>query len=398
MRKYLRLFITLLLILSIASISIANASTGKTNNYVSVAGSVQGGESTDGRDLRSIRWGKLFCLNLGNSWGKGEFSEVGIDSIKIEELSEVIENKYNHILSVTIVKDNKLVFQKYKDGYNKNSLFVLNSATKTVTSTLIAIALKEGYINNIDEPFVSYFPQYHKAITDDNIKRVTIRDLLTMTSGLKWNISDMDKWVDSNKRIYKFDGEIGKNPIQYAFQLKVVHNPGEVFNYSTLNSQVLSGIITEATGMNAKDFANKYLFKPLSIKKNIWHEDPQGNNLGGFEMYLKATDMAKIGQLYLNNGKWKGKQILPEWWVEQATKAHNDGGFPHGEKYGFHCWVTQVGGYESFFAGGQGGQFIYVIPDLDLVVTITSDIDQHREYHRGIVSDFIVPSITALKL
>src|SRR5690554_4396905 len=104
----------------------------------------------------------LLVLNLNNNgWDKAEPSEVGIDSIKIEELSKVIENRYNHIQSVTIVKDNKLVFQEYKDGYDKDSLFVLNSATKTITSTLIGIALKEGYINNIDEAFISYFPQYH---------------------------------------------------------------------------------------------------------------------------------------------------------------------------------------------------------------------------------------------
>lgn len=335
----------------------------------------------------------IYLKQISAGWKWAELSEVGMNSEVIDKLNDSIDEQYKHIRSVTIIKDNKLVFQKYRDNYDNDSLFPINSATKTVTGTLIGIALKEGYIESIDVPFISYFPEYQDAIVDEEIKKVTIEELLTMTSGLKWNISDMNKWVDSQNRTYNFDGVVGKDPIKYAFQLQVIDKPGEVFNYSTLNSQILSGIITKSTGMNAQEFADKYLFEPLSIKENKWHTDPQGNQLGGFELHMKTSDIAKIGQLYLNKGKWNDKQILPEEWVENATKAHNEGGFPHGEKYGLHCWITKIDKYEAFFAGGQGGQFIYVIPELDLVVAITSDIDEHREFHRDIVRDFIVPSI-----
>ena len=267
-----------------------------------------------------------------SGWETAEPWEVGMDTSIIDDLEEALENDYKHIRSVTIVKDNKLVFEKYREDYNKNSLFVLNSATKTVTATLIGIAIHEGFISNVGEPMVNYFPQYQELINDEEMKDITIKNLLTMTSGIKWTEANLNKWFDTIHRSYRYDGEIGKNPIAYALQSDVIMTPGRVFNYNTLNSQILSGMLASSSGMKSKHFLEKYLFNPLGINKYTWHTDP-------------------------------------------------------------HIWVTEAGGYDAFFAGGHGGQFIYGAPELNLVVTITSDIDFHRENHRLIIDEYIIPAI-----
>jgi CubicO group peptidase (beta-lactamase class C family) len=303
-----------------------------------------------------------------------------MNSNKLIEMDNYIKQKLPFIRSVLVVKNGYLVFEKYYQHYSKKDHFVICSDTKTVTSALIGIAIKEGYIKGVNQKITEFFPEFITNQSDPKLKEISIENLLTMTSGISW---------DDN---YLYRPEVHINPIKYAFSLKVVTIPGKVFNYSTMDSQILSGIITKSTGMSELAFADKYLFKPLGISDREWKSDAQGYSLGGMELYLRTQDMAKFGYLLLNNGIWNESQIIPSEWVADMTKKHNGGGLPHGESYGLHCWVTKVKGHNAYFAGGFGGQFIYEVPDLDLVVAISSNIDMNHEENRNIVDKFIIPS------
>lgn len=317
-------------------------------------------------------------------WRDSVPEKQGMNSAELLEMNSYIKKKLPHIRSVLVVKNGYLVFDKYYQSYGKNDLLAINSATKTITSALIGIAINKGYLKGTDQKITEFFPEYVTNKMDPQFKKISIENLLTMTSGLDWVDDDMYK------------PEVHVNAIKYAFGLKVLTKPGEKFNYNTLGSQILSAIITKTTKMSELEFADKYLFGPLGINKREWKTDEQGYNLGGFELYLRTQDMAKFGYLLLNKGAWDGKQIIPPDWVSNMTKKHNDGGLPHGENYGYHCWVTKVKGYDAYFAGGYGGQFIYVVPALDLVVAISSNIDMHHEENRDIISKYIIPSIEKL--
>ncbi len=308
----------------------------------------------------------------------------GMSSQNLRKMDQYIKNQFPHIRSVLVLRNDALVFEKYYQNFNKNSLFDTASVTKTVTATLVGIAIQEGFLTGVNQKVIDFFPEYVHPETDPLIKEITIQHLLTMTSGFYW--------LDS--KLGNENSEVLSDPIKYAFKLLVINKPGEVFNYNTLNSQILSAIISRTTKMSELEFANKYLFEPLNIAEKVWPADLKGYNTGGYGLELKSRDMVKIGQLYLQEGKWGSKQILSKEWIAEVTRKHNEGGTQEDEQqYGYHCWVTVVKDHPAFFAYGFGGQFIYVIPDLKLVIVIISDLDQNREEHRNIISGFIVPSI-----
>lgn len=159
--------------------------------------------------------------------------------------------------------------------------------------------------------------------------------------------------------------------ISFTLDLPVKHWPGETFSYSNPISDLLSMILVRRTGMNLLDFANKSLFKPLGIQSPIWKMNSQGNNLGHGGLHLSTRDMAKIGFLYLNSGYWDEKQIVSKQWIEESTKAHVKAGSRY--SYGYQWWIKPVSKCPSFRAWGKNGQFITVVPALDLVVAVTSE-------------------------
>ena len=186
---------------------------------------------------------------------------------------------------------------------------------------------------------------------------------------------------------------INNNLIEYSFALDPYYEPGNFFEYASINSHILSIIITKTTSKNAEKYAKKTLFNHLNIKDYKWKIDTLGNSFGLGYLYMKTRDLAKVGMMLCNNGMYNKKQIVSEDWINTVSSVHQPGGTPHEEKYGYHFWVTTVNGYNAFFAGGFGGQFIYVVRELNLVVIITSTTDMSGEHHRDIIKDYIVPAI-----
>lgn len=304
-----------------------------------------------------------------------------MNSKTLEEMDTYANKNFSQIHSILIIRHGNLVFERYYNGYDESKRQHICSVSKTFTEALIGIGIEKGYIKNINAKLVDYYPEYVTEKSDPRIKDITIEHLLTMTSGLSW----VD-WVDGPK------AEESPDTIKYIMERPFTHDPGQIFNYNTWSSYLLSAIITKSTGMKAADFADMYLFAPLGITDWEWWGDDK-NTAGGFGLNLRPQDMAKMGQLYLSHGVWNGQQLVPAEWIKVSTTKHNNGGDPHGENYGYHCWVTTVDGHSAYFAGGYGGQFIYVVPDLELVIVITSGWDRHHEEHRlNIVNKFIIPA------
>jgi len=320
------------------------------------------------------------------SWNIPNLEKLGINSemlIKMDKELKYEYSPYTNINSVVVIKEDQLIFENYYNGYDNDTLFEVQSVTKTITSALIGIAIDKGYIEGIDEKVVKYFPEYIDEIEDSKFKELTIRNMLTMTAGLDWNNKDMEK----KRKVF-----INNLPIKYTFGLSLIREPGEIFSYNILCSHILSGIITKTTGMTVLEFADKNLFGPLGIENRKWLTDREGYNIGGAALKLKTRDMARIGYLYLNKGRWNEKQIISEKWINESTQPHiNVSGR---SKYGYQIWIDKViTGTDVYYASGLGGQLIFVVPELDLVIAINSRTDKHRGSHSDIINEYIIPSL-----
>lgn len=308
----------------------------------------------------------------------------GMDSKVLEEMNEMIPSMYPEITSVLVLRNGYTVFEKYYNQCTKYTYHNIFSATKSIMGSLVGIALEENYIQNLDQKVIDFFPELDTSTLDSKVKEITIRHLLTMTSGFEW-----EELYNKQALGLLLQNE---NPIKAALSLPIVDEPGKIYNYNSPGCHVLSGIINRASDMEGSQFADRKLFGPLGIYTKLWSTDSQRNVNGGTMMLLRTRDMAKFGYMYLRNGSWEGKQILTDEWVKEATKAHNDGGLPGIEKYGYLFWVANVEGHDAFFAYGAHGQYIYVIPDLDLVI-VTTAIVANYESIRKIVPDYIIPSV-----
>jgi len=285
-------------------------------------------------------------------WRTSTPEEQGMDS---EELTEVIDYLQRQrgfdIHSLLIIRNGYIVTDAYFYPFAQNSKHDLASATKSFTSTLIGIAIDQGYIESVGQPVLDFFPEHTVANLDANKEAMTLEDLLTMRSGFKCSnqgsqSTDVQMWMSSDW-------------VQFALDLPMSTEPGTHYNYCNQNSHLLSAIIQETTGMSALAFAQKYLFEPLGVSDVIWSADLQGNNCGWGDMKLSPHDMAKLGYLFLNDGVWDGQQVVSATWVKAATS---------GDRYGYQWWLKPSGFY---FATGVGGQEIWVLPDQNMVVVMT---------------------------
>ena len=289
------------------------------------------------------------------------------DTLESQNISRSdIENVHTSLDSYpinaeVIVKNGVMVDEYYKDGYDENSVFTLQSTSKSVTSAILGIAIDKGYIEGVDVPISTYFPQILESGSEYK-NQLTIWHLLTHTTGL--NASDTANW---NEWL------ASDNWVDYVLNSPAVSRPGTVFNYFTGNTHLLSAIIEQATGQTTYEFGKENLFDKLDMDSVQCTNDPQGISDGGNGFAMNIYDMAKFGQLYLNNGVWEGEQIISPEWIEQSTTVQFDRSSGSAD-YGYQWWVRTFGeqNYPAYFAQGHYGQYIFVVPDLELVVAFTS--------------------------
>jgi CubicO group peptidase (beta-lactamase class C family) len=282
-----------------------------------------------------------------------------------------------------------LVLERYYNGLSATRQANIKSASKSIISALVGIAIERKMIPDVDTPIVKYFPELAKD-KDPRKADITIEDLLTMRSGLESTSNrNYGAWV------------LSRNWVRHALSRPLLSEPGSDVDYSTGNTHLLSAILTRATGASTWQFAQNALARPLGFSLARWPQDPQGIYFGGNDMVLTPRQMVAFGELYLNEGRVEGRQVVPSEWIEDSWIPRGRSGFS-GQLYGYSWWMRDLGGYDAYYAWGFGGQYIFVVPDLDLVVVTTSSstVAEDRRSHRrnvfDLVEDLIVPRVARM--
>jgi CubicO group peptidase (beta-lactamase class C family) len=287
------------------------------------------------------------------------------DNSQAALLEAEVEKNYPNLLSVLVQKNGVTLYEKYFQGQTAQTYTHVFSVTKSVTSALIGIALDKGMIKSLDQPLADFLPEYFADPALKEKKKIAIRQALTMTAGITPTDDSIESWMSS------------PDWFVYALSQPLVSPPGKKFAYNTGMAHLLSGVITHASGMSTRDFADRYLFGPLDIKNYRWDTDPKGYFGGGHLLYLTPRDMAKFGYLYLQHGKWNGTRVVPESWVADSTRSQVP--LDDFESYGYLWWIFNVHDDASgknlpaYAARGLGGQHIIVVPERSLVVVLTCD-------------------------
>ncbi|UCZ55150.1 beta-lactamase family protein [Bacillus shivajii] len=270
--------------------------------------------------------------------------------------------KESPVKTCIVEHENERLYEYSQSDSMRKQVQRVNSITKSVLSILYGIALKRGDINSLQTSIVSYFPEVSKI--DPKKEKITLHDLLTMRSGIDWPGNEGMR--SSN------------NWIEYILHRPMRQSPGEVMKYACGNSHLLSAILQKQTGMKTSIYAEEHLFSPLNITEYEWDEDPQGVITGGFGLYLKTEDLLKIGQLYLNKGTWNGLEIVSKDWVDESTKPYTDTNVGN-QQYCYHWWYSPSGSNDQpafYYAAGNGGQYIFIVPEKQLVTVFTSDFER----------------------
>ena len=295
-------------------------------------------------------------------WQRSTPEAQKVDAAGLATAEAFIKENLPHIRSLLIIKNDHLVVEKYYQNGQYEREDQVYSITKSILSVLFGIALEKGYIPDLDQKVTDYFPEY--AELNSGLKKVTLRHLLTMSSGLEWNEDYSNPETPASRWMASEDW------IEFSFGLRSIYAPGEVFEYASSNAHLLSVILSKATQMSTREFAQKYLFGPLDIRRPKWDQDPQGNYIGAFGLHLSPKDLTKLGALFLGNGSWNGQAIISEKWLHASTQSQIDA-FP-GFGYGYLWWNHWVNGSPRVMAWGMGGQFIVVMPDYQTFVVVTS--------------------------
>jgi CubicO group peptidase (beta-lactamase class C family) len=280
--------------------------------------------------------------------------------------------------SLLVIRHGVIVSETYFASYKASTLHELYSVTKSFTATLVGIALDQDYLPDVDQRVVDYFPELTFSNMDERKEAMTVKDLLTMTSGLDWQEGD-----PTYRAMY-----MSPNWVQFVLDLPMKTEPGDEFLYCSGCSHVLSAIVQQATGDNLSDFAQKNLFKPLGIQNVRWENGSQGVSIGGWGLSLAPRDMAKLGYLYLHEGQWDGKQVISADWVRAATSKQVTTEAEDG--YGYQWWVLpSQGGYAAL---GLYGQTVFVAPEQDLIVVTTAQEPDHDRIFQ-LIQEYILRAV-----
>ncbi len=313
-----------------------------------------------------------------DNWRISTPEEQGVDSKKILEMFQYIQSSTLDFHSILIIRNGFIITEAYWPPYHKDTLHNIKSASKSIISALTGIAFEKKYLHNLYQKVSEFYPE----LTKDSLKQtISLQDLLTMTGGF-------DYMEDASPSPYDLDNW-KKIPMR--------DKPGKVFEYNTMLPHMMSAILTKATGVSTKEFANRLLFRPLGITNYQWIKSNDGIYHGGSDIFLTPRDMAKFGYLYVRNGQWKGKQIVSKEWIkESTTKKVNIPAkdlYAEGLNYGYWWWLLEKG----YMAWGAGGQYIIVRPDLDLVVVFTAngfdDINRYSVFMKSFLKKYIYSAI-----
>lgn len=329
-----------------------------------------------------------------DEWINSTPEEQGMDSSQLNELKDYIEKYYSRTMdSLIIIRNGYIVFEEYPSGLNPDTLHALHSVTKSFTSALIGIAIEQGLIENVNQKVLEFFPNRSISNLTSEKQNMTIKHLLTMTSGFQWNEWQYT-YQDSRNIVTRAinSGDF----VQFMLDLPMDFTPGTVWSYCTGASHLLSAIIEIVSNKSTLTFAQEYLFDPLGITDVYWQFDAQHIYYGGSSLQLNPHDMAKFGLLFLKNGSWDDHQIIPADWIINSTSTIYH---PFSEEYygyGYQWWTwPSLGG--AYYASGVNKQKIIIVPEHDLVVIFTADIRYEPDPEPAILYHFILSAINRAK-
>jgi len=302
--------------------------------------------------------------------------EQGVSSAGIRAFVEAADRQVDTMHSFMLIRHGQVVAEGWWAPESAGKPHVLWSLSKSFTSTAVGLAVEEGKLS-IDDPVLKFFPEDAPENPSANLKAMRVRDLLTMNTGHQDEV--------------KLGEEV---PWVKAFLAHPVpHKPGTHFRYNTPATYMQSAIVQKVTGKSVLEYLIPRLFEPLGIETPKWDASPQGISIGGYGLFLKTEDIAKFGQLYLQQGKWNGKQLVPAKWIEQATsKQVSNGSDPDrdwDQGYGFQFWRCRHNAYRG---DGKDGQFCIVIPELDAVVALTADT-RDLQGELSLVWEYLLPAM-----
>ena len=327
-----------------------------------------------------VSFGSLSVSVGGQPLPRSTPEAQGISSRAIQDFVSTVD-KIDTLHSFMLVRHGHVIAEGWWKPEAPDKPHVLWSLSKSFNSTAVGLAIAEGKLS-LDDPVLKFFPADAPAEPSENLKAMKVRDLLTMTCG-----HDVEARSPGGPAVKNFLAQ------------PVPHPPGTHFLYNTLGSYTLSAIVTKATGQTTLEFLKPRLFEPLGIDHPEWGSSPEGNSLGGYGLKLCTEDIAKFGQLYLQKGQWHGKQLLPESWVEQATRkqvpndqeGHSKIGIDWVQGYGFQFWRCT---HNAFRGDGANGQLCVIIPEKDVVIAITADTNKFQD-EMNAIWDKLFPAFQA---
>ncbi|MBN1538192.1 MAG: serine hydrolase [Anaerolineales bacterium] len=332
-------------------------------------------------------------------WRTADPASVGMDPGKLSDLELMVKSQYPNINGIAVVRSGYIVFERYYHDHGPLDTHNVASVTKSFISALIGIAIDARLIKSVDQKVLSFFPEYVLDASDIQKRTITIRHLLTMTAPIAWKKEDTTGYEPLDR--------LRRQRNWVMFIINILGRNGQTgrFQYSTVGTHLLSAIITHATGLCAREFANERLFRPIGINeipdhemksfllddvfgKNVsgWIKDPQGYTTGGWGLTITVRDMARFGFLYLNRGKWEDNQIVSKGWIDESTAMNSN-------KYGYLWWLRDEGGIFSYSALGAGGNVICCIPGKDLVVAIASKVVMKTRDRWPLFEKCIIPAL-----
>ncbi|KRE65584.1 serine hydrolase domain-containing protein [Paenibacillus sp. Soil750] len=305
-----------------------------------------------------------------HGWPTSTPEAQGLYSATLAKTFDVFHDHGVH--SIAVIRNGVWVADACKEGIQSGILQDMKSVTKSVTSALIGIALAEGKLKTIEQRLATFYPE----LENDPLKsKIQLKHLLSMTSGLSWN---NDQEESSTEMMHAPDW------VAYILNRPAQHEPGVVFNYSNGDAHLLSAVLGKVTGMSMFEYAKSRLFEPLGITNVNWNHDHNGITIGAWALALSLEDMAKIGLLYLNEGKWEGKSIIPQSWIRTSFMKRITLNYSNGTQgsYGYYWWTKSLAKglnkgsrkeVEIFYASGSGGRRIFGIPELKMIVALTAN-------------------------
>lgn len=319
-------------------------------------------------------------------WREADPAQMGFDTARLTEASEIIERDLPFLNSLLIVKDGYLVHEAYYNGYGPEDLHPTLSVTKSVVSALYGMALADGIVPGLDATLDDSLPAYFNDGAYRELADITLGDLLRMRSGIAFDEGELENDASAAAQDGGFDAGIAffteQDIADYVLQTGMAHPPGEAWSYSSGDTNLLSAAFSALAGQSLEEYAVEKLFSPLGITNWDWIEDANGVNIGGAGLFLTPRDMARFGYLYLNRGTWDGQQLIPAEWVYSSTYPQSEGLFTgNGQTmpidwYGMQWWNWKpdvFAGQRAIAAQGYAGQLVTLLPDLDLIVVTTAD-------------------------